>query len=152
MTDDIQIKHIPAQWALVVSKHVKMSDIAAGMGEAFDLLMRHAAATGAQFAGPPFSMYPEMPAEEFTFLVCMPVAPGAVAGEGVDLQELPATEAATLLFTGPYDSMEPSWNRLMAWVADSGRQPAGPPREVYLNEPGTVAPEDYLTELIVPLA
>lgn len=152
MTDDIQIKQIPAQLALVVSKHVKMSEVGTGMGEAFDVLMRHTSATGAQFAGLPFSVYPEMPAEEFTFLVCLPVAPGAVAGEGVDLQELPAAEAATLLFRGPYDAMEPSWRRLMAWVADSGREPAGPPREVYLNDPDTVAPEDYLTELIVPLA
>lgn len=151
MTDDIQIKQIPAQLALVVSKHVKVNEIAAGMGEAFDLLMRHAAATGAQFAGPPFAMYPEMPAEEFTFLVCMPVAPGAVAGDGVALQDLPAAEAATMLFKGPYDAMEPAWGRLMAWVGSSGRQPAGPPREVYLNEPGNVAPEDYLTELVVPL-
>lgn len=152
MADDIQIRQLPAQLTLVVSKRVKMAEIAAGMGEAFDLLMRHAAATGAQFVGPPFSLYPEMPAEEFTFLVCMPVAPGAVAGEGVELQELPATEAATLLFKGPYDAMEPSWGRLWEWVGRSGRQPAGPMREVYLNEPGTVAPADYLTELVVPLA
>ncbi len=152
MSDDIQIKQIPAQLALVVSTRVKMTEIAQGMGEAFDVLMRHAAATGAQFAGPPFVLYPEMPAEEFTFLVCMPVTPGAVAGEGVDVMELPAAEAAMLLYRGPYDAMEPSWRRLMEWVGRSGRQPAGPPREVYLNEPGTVAPEDLLTEMVVPLA
>ncbi len=152
MSEGIQVTRIPAQLALAVSKHVTMHGIAAGMGEGFDTLMRHAAATGAQLAGPAFTLYPEMPAEEFTFLVCIPVAPGAVAGEGVDLHELPATEAATLLYRGPYDEMEPSWKRLMAWVDQSGRHPGGPPREVYLNEPGAVAPEELLTELVVPLA
>jgi effector-binding domain-containing protein len=152
MSDEIQIKQIPAQLALVVTTRVRMAEIAEAMGRAFDALMRHAEATGAQFAGPPFSMYPEMPAPEFTFLVCMPVAPGAVGGEGVDLQELPATEAATLLHRGPYDAMEPAWTRLMAWVARSGRHPGGPMREVYLTEPDTVAPDDLLTELVVPLA
>jgi effector-binding domain-containing protein len=152
VTDDVQIKQLPSQHALVVRKRVKMNGVAAGMGEAFGTLMRHAGMTGAQFAEPPFSMYPEMPAEEFTLLVCMPVAPGAVAGEGVELEELPPVEAATLLYKGPYDGMEPSWRRLMEWIGTSGRQPGGPMREVYLSDPDTVAPEDLLTELVVPLA
>ena len=151
MGDDVQIKQLPAQLALVVTKRVKMGEVAQGMGEAFGTLMRHAGATGAQFAGPPFCLYPEMPADEFTFLVCMPVAPGAVAGDEVALEELPAAEAATLLYKGPYDGMEPSWQSLMAWVGRSGRRPGGPMREVYLNDPDSCAPEDLLTELVVPL-
>ena len=152
MGDDVQIKQLPAQLALVVSKRVKMGEVAQGMGEAFGTLMGHAGASGAQFVGPPFSLYPEMPSEEFTFMVCMPVAPGAVAGDGVELEELPAVEAATLLYKGPYAGMEPSWRSLMEWVGKSGRQPAGPMREIYLSDPDTTAPEDLLTELVVPLA
>ena len=67
----------------------------------------------------------------------MPVAPGAVAGDGVELEELPAVEAATLLYKGPYDGMEPSWRSLMEWVGTSGRQPGGPMREIYLSDPET---------------
>lgn len=152
MADDIVVKQLPAQLALVVSKRVKMNEVAQGMGEAFETLMRHAGATGAQLAGPPFCLYPEMPAEEVAFLVCMPVAPGAVAGDGVELEELPAVEAATLLYKGPYGGMEPSWRRLMEWVGTSGRRPGGPMREIYLNDPDQVAEEDLLTELAVPLA
>jgi effector-binding domain-containing protein len=152
MPDDIVVKQIPAQLALTVAKRVKMADIAAGMGEGFDTLMRHAAATGAQFGGPPFTLYPELPSEEFTFLVCMPVLPGAVGGEEVELRDLPAAEAATLLCKGPYDSLEPSWGRLMGWVQASGRHPGGPVREVYLNDPASSPPEELLTELVVPLA
>ena len=152
MADDVQIKQVPAQLALVVSKRVKMAEVAQGMGAAFGTLMRHAGATGARFVGPPFSLYPEMPGEEFTFLVCMPVAPGAVAGDGVELEELPAVEAATLLYKGPYDGMTSSWGRLMEWVGASGRRPGGPLREIYLGDPETTAPEDLLTELVVPLA
>lgn len=152
MADDIVVKQVPAQLALTVRTRVKMGEVAQGMGEAFGTLMRHAGASGAQFAGPPFSLYPEMPAEEFTFLVCMPVAPGAVAGAGVELEELPAVEAATSLYRGPYDGMEPAWRRLMEWVGASGRHPGGPLREIYLNDPDRVAPQDLLTELVVPLA
>lgn len=152
MAGDVQIKQLPAQLALTVRKRVKMREVAQGMGEAFGALMGHAGATGARFTGPPFSLYPEMPSEEFTFFVCMPVAPGAVAGEGVELEELPAVEAATLLYKGPYDGMKSSWQSLMEWVGASGRQPGGPLREIYLSDPETVAPQDLLTELVVPLA
>lgn len=152
MSDEVIVKRLSAQWALVVHQHVTTGDISQGMAEAFERLMAHAQASGAQFAGPPFNQYPEPPGPDFTFLVCMPVLPGATAGEGVSVEELPGGEAATLLHRGPYDQVEPSWQRLMEWVAASGRQPAGPVREVYLNEPGTVPPDELLTEMIVPLA
>lgn len=152
MTDDIQIRQMPAQLSMVVATHAKLEEVAARMGEAFHALMAHVSATGAAVVGPPFTMFPESPSEDMPLLVALPVAPGAVAGDEVEVHELPAGEAATLLFSGPYDAMEPSWRRLLDWVASSGRQPAGPPREVYLNDPATVAPADLLTELVVPLA
>lgn len=151
MADDVEIKQLPAQLALVVHARVTLGSIAEGMGGAFDTLMRHAGTTGAQFAGPPFTLYPEMPQGEFAIAVCMPVAPGAVAGDDVTLEELPATEAATLLFKGPYSAMEPAWRLLMEWVGKSGRRPGGAVREVYLSDPGQVEEDELLTELVVPL-
>ncbi len=152
MGDGVEVKQVPAQLALVVHTRVSLQTIKEGMGAAFDTLMRHARATGAQFVGPPFVLYPEMPSGEFAIAVCMPAAPGAVAGAEVALEELPAVEAATLLYQGPYDGMEPSWRRLMEWVGASGRQPAGPVREIYLSDPDQVGEEESLTELVVPLA
>jgi effector-binding domain-containing protein len=152
MTDDIEVKQVPAQLALVVRTNVTMASIAEGMGAAFDTLMRHTGTAGAQAAGPPFALFPEQPEGEFAIAVCLPVAPGAVADDEVTLEELPAVEAATLLYRGPYEAMEPAWQRLMGWVAASGRQPGGPPREIYLSDADQVAEQDLLTELLVPLA
>ncbi len=151
MPEDVQIKQLPAQNVLLIRKRVTTATIGEAMGAAFDTLMRHATATGAQFAGPPCVLYPQMPDGEFEIDVCAPVAPGAAAGQDVELQELPASEAATLMHQGPYDAVGPSWQVLLQWVAASGRPISGPMREVYLNEPGTVAPEELLTELSVPL-
>lgn len=152
MSDDVLVKQIPAQQALVVRKTAKMSDVSKALGEGFGTIVRHAQETGAHFAGPPFAMYPEPPSESLTFFVCMPVAPGATGGEGVEIQDLPAVEAATLVHKGPYHGLPGSWQRMMGWVAAQGRQPAGPPREVYLSDPGEVPEEELLTELVVPLA
>lgn len=152
MAEDVEVKRLPAQTALVVRTSVSLETIKERMGAAFDTLMRHARETGAQFVGPPFVLYPEMPGGEFPIAVCMPVAAGAIAGDEVALEGLPAVEAATLLYQGPYDGMEPSWRRLMEWVGASGRRPAGPVREIYLSDPDQVSEEDLLTELVVPLA
>jgi effector-binding domain-containing protein len=39
----------------------------------------------------------------------------------------------------------------MAWVADQGFEVSGPPMEAYLNDPGEVSPDQYLTEVMVPV-
>lgn len=152
MTSDIQITTVPAQHALVVAKRASTTTIGEQMGEAFGQLTQHAAATGAQIVGPPFSVYLEMPGEDFAFLSGVPVAAGATAGDGVEVQQLPGGEAAVLTYRGSYDGLSEQWQRLMTWVASSGRTPGAPPREVYLNEPGVVAPEELLTQLVMPLA
>ena len=149
---DVQLTTIPPQLALVVSKRASLTTVAERMHEAFTQLMGHVQATGATVTGPPFSIYPEMPSDDFTFLTGVPVAPGAKAGDGVELQELPAGDAAVLTHKGPYDALAEQYARLTAWVETSGRTPAAPPREVYLNDARTVPPEDLLTELGMPRA
>lgn len=151
MSGDVHLRQVPAQTVLVAGRRSPISEMATSMSEAFGSVMTHVAASGAQVVGRPFALYPEMPGEEVTYLVGVPVAPGAAAGPGVELQELPATEAAALRYAGPYADMGPSWARLLAWVESSGRRPAGPMREVYLNDPHEVTPDELLTDLIVPL-
>ena len=152
MAEDIQFTQIPAQPALVVSKRASLANVGERMHEAFTQLMEHVQSTGATVTGPPFSIYSEMPSEDFTFLTGIPVAPGVTAGENVELQELPGGEAAVLVHRGPYDTLAASYERLTAWVESSGRTPAAPPREVYLNDARTVSPPELLTQLVMPLA
>ena len=150
--NDIQLTTIPPQLALVVSKRASLTTVAERMHEAFTQLMGHVQATGATVTGPPFSVYPEMPSDDFTFLTGVPVAAGATAGDGVELQDLPGGEAAVLVHRGPYDLLAASYERLTAWVESSGRTPAAPPREVYLNDARTVPPPELLTQLVMLLA
>ncbi len=150
--DDIQIESIPAQHALVVHERASRASLGERMGQAFDALMNHVQATGAHVTGPWFAVYPEMPGDDFTFGCGAPVAPGATGGAGVELQELPGGDAAVLTYQGPYDGLSEQWARLMAWLESSGRTPSAPPREVYLNDPAAVLPEDLLTRLVMPLA
>jgi effector-binding domain-containing protein len=149
---DIQVKEIPAQLALTVHARVSLATIPQSMGEAFGAIMAHAQAGGGQFAGPPFCLYPEPPGDDFGIVVCLPVAPGATAGEGVQLEEVPGGLVATTLHTGPYSAMEETYGAMEAWMAANGKRPAGPPREVYLNDAMTVPEGELLTEIDWPIA
>jgi effector-binding domain-containing protein len=70
---------------------------------------------------------------------------------GFAIKRIPAMTVATYLHRGPYDQVAPAYARLMAWIAAEGMEVAGPPMEAYLNDPSEVSPEDYLTEIIVPV-
>jgi effector-binding domain-containing protein len=151
MAYDVTIKELPAQPALVVRKTVSMATIGSAMNEAFGTIMAQARSCGAQFAGPPFAMYPDPPGDEFRMILCMPVLPGAERGGGVDYEEVPGGSAATTMHRGPYSTIAAAYQALDDWMKASGRQPAGPPREVYLTEPGTVPESETLTEVQWPV-
>lgn len=84
---------------------------------------------------------------------------GIVLGEGVEMPEgltevsLPGGEAAVLTFKGPYAGLQAAYDYLFGvWLPASGREAADVPvSESYLNAPQDTAPDDLLTEIILPL-
>ena len=82
-------KELPPQLALTHRAQVTMETMGVRIGAAFGALVEHAARTGAQWAGPPFILYPEICEGEFEIGVCMPVVPGAEGGDQVALEEVP---------------------------------------------------------------
>ena len=152
MADDIVIKEIPEQTALVAHRRAAMDGLGDVLGEAFGAIMAQAQSGGAQFAGPPFCLYPGEMGAEIDVDVCMPVAPGAAGGAGVDVETIPGGTAATTLHHGSYSTIGETYAGLQAWMQANGRAPAGPPREVYLNDPASVPADELLTEIVWPVA
>lgn len=151
MDYEITEKEIVAQVALVHRTPVTVQTIGESLGAAFGVLTRFGAESGAQWAGPPFVLYPEVCEGEFEVAVCMPVAPGARAGDAVTVEEVPGGVAASTVHVGPYHEIGPAYAALQRWMADNGRRPAGGMREVYLNDPDSVPPEALLTEIDWPV-
>ena len=46
---------------------------------------------------------------------------------------------ASTLHKGPYDQLVAVYERMQGWLAEHGHTMAGPPREIYLNNPEMVA-------------
>lgn len=64
----------------------------------------------------------------------------------------PGGEVAHVCHEGPYEDIADAYNALYIWVHRAGYQVVGNPTEVYLvGQADTSEPEDYLTEVIVPV-
>ncbi|MDX2344085.1 MAG: GyrI-like domain-containing protein [Acidimicrobiia bacterium] len=47
--------------------------------------------------------------------------------------------------------MAPAYHALTSWIAEQGHEIAGPPREIYLNDPQRIPPAELLTRLEFPI-
>lgn len=130
--------------------HVAMHRARGRYSDAAVIFPRLLAACGPQVAGAPFCLYHEAEyrEEDADISWCVPLAPGA-RPEGVHVEELPEVQAATLVHTGPPDSVGPSWARLFAHLHARERTPALPLRETFLRAGASdAAPaSSWLTEL-----
>ncbi len=83
--------------------------------------------------------------------VVWPVA-GKVSGSGdIRAYTLPGGKMVRTVHRGPYDTCEPTYLALFAWIEDHHLQITGPIRELYPNDPREVKPEEILTEILVPV-
>ena len=154
MPYDVTIKQVEAQPIASVTAHTDLTTISDHIAQAFATLMGAVNQAGTFPAGAPFIVYHDVIDEttDGDIEVCIPV-PTDVQGsaEGVAWKEVPAAAMATTTHQGPYDEIAPAYHTVTGWIQDHGHQIAGPPRELYLNDPQTVAPEDLLTEVQFPI-
>ncbi|HET6986100.1 MAG TPA: MerR family transcriptional regulator [Kribbella sp.] len=68
---------------------------------------------------------------------------------GLEVIDLPAVRAATLVYRGPIDQVLPAWQALARWIDDNGYRSGEPARELYLDCPDD--PADWVTELQEPI-
>ena len=57
----------------------------------------------------------------------------------------------TTVHRGPYEEIAAAHHTVTGWISEHGHEMAGPPREIYLNDPQTVAPEELLTRVEFPI-
>lgn len=52
---------------------------------------------------------------------------------------------------GPNNEIGPAYHTLAGWIQEHGHELAGPPREIYLNDPQEVEPAEIPTEIDWPI-
>jgi len=71
--------------------------------------------------------------------------------EEIRVYELPGGKMAKVVHKGPYEECILTYEKLFSWVAEKGKRIVGPIREIYLNDPQEVPPEEILTEIYAPI-
>lgn len=111
-------------------------------------------------AGPPIFLCHEISPEAVieanekrtaTIEVAWPVSGTAKGENEIKVYELAGGRMAHTTHYGPYDSCEPTYLRLFAWIKEKGLHISGPIREIYPNDPREVKPEEIITEIFVPV-
>ena len=152
MEYNCELKEQPAQPTLSIRTRTVVENLPQAIGKAFgDVAQYIMGELREQFAGPPFTAYYNMDMQDLDVEMGFPVQK-KLSGKGdIQSSEIPAGKMATLLYTGPYNEIEPAYNALSQWIQDNGYEPIGVAYEVYLNDPGQTPPEKLQTQIMFPL-
>lgn len=147
---EIMVKEVPAVPVVATRIHTNQDKVADDFQAGFSAV----ASSGYPPVAPPFAVFHDVIDDESDgdIEICFPVAaPIELSGE-VYGSELPAATVATTVHIGPYEEVSPAYHALTEWVQQHGHEFAGPPREVYMNDPTNLDPSEYVTEVQWPIS
>lgn len=126
------------------------NDMQTGFGQLMQGLMQHRCET----VGPPMSIYYDVLDEdnEGSVGICTPVSAAVTGNDNFHSKELPGGRIVTTVHHGPYEELSSAYHSVFAWMAEQGHELSDAPREIYLNDPRTVSPQELLTKLEFPIA
>jgi effector-binding domain-containing protein len=154
------IEHRENQPTIHVRTTVPVSELMGAQGAALGALHTFLSEHEVAPAGAPYVRYHTFGDQETDVEVGVPVAV-VVDGDGrVASGTLPAGPVALLVHMGAHDTLDDSYDRLSAWVKESGREPAGTGWEVYhwidlaeAPDPASwPAPTAWRTDLVQPVS
>lgn len=144
-------KDLPAMLVATVTERVPLTAAGSVIPAAFRTLMEVVAPIG-YGSGMPGVVYHEMdPQRPGDIEVFMPVKEEFDPPPGVSVKTFEATHVASTMHHGPYDQVGRAYEALTTWLADHRKEPVGPPRELYLNDPHEVGIQEALTEIDWPV-
>jgi effector-binding domain-containing protein len=144
----IAVKDVEAIHALVVPMKGSYMQHEDAFGRLFGAL----GTAGVRPAGPPFGRYLNDAARvaeaELLWEIGAPVGPDVKASAPLELRDIPAGQAATLVYDGSPDGIEQAWQKITQWVSTNKYQPSGSPMMMFIGEPG---PDGMRIELRLPV-
>ena len=110
-------------------------------------------------SGPAMAVYYTVPGQvpddqlvwELRSQISGKVADSGPDEQGLGVKRLESIQVVTAMHKGPYESIEPTYNALMEWVAKNGYEIDGPFEELYFNDPSNTPAEEALTEIRFPV-
>ncbi|MCH9650773.1 MAG: SRPBCC family protein [Deltaproteobacteria bacterium] len=130
-------------------------EVSAAIGEAYGKVLGFLGKRNLQAAGAPLTINKTWGEDGYQFEAAMPLAtnPNLEAAEGAEvvIRDLPATRAVRLIQKGSYSQMEGNYAALEAYLEANGLNASGHSWAEYLNDPATVAEEELVTHIYIPV-
>ena len=156
---DVNLRSMPERRLLTISRHLTIGETDAFFADAFVRL--RAGGPGLDgIAGVPFLIfYGEVSDDSDGPLeLCRPVSAEAPPADGLGGDIQAVVEAAhdeAYIRVAKKDlgwpALLPACDALEAWVADRGREPAGPLRQVFIADQRSATPDTLVCDLSLPL-
>ena len=144
--DEIQVTTVETQPKNILFTRNKMNlkDYGRYLGELYELIIKHKYKT----TGAPMSIYHdrEFSPENYDVEIAVPVVE-----VNENTRELSGGLCATVLHKGPYSELTSVYTKINQWTEKNGYKIINAPYEVYLTNPGTTSPENFMTEVYVPV-
>lgn len=154
MPYQVSVKEVAAVPVASLTLHTSLATIGADMGRGLGTVAGAIGTAGLRPGGTPFVIYHDVIDEQTAgdIEICVPVPSGTTLPDGpVRCREVAGGPVAATVHRGPYQEISPAYHVVAGWIEEQGVQPAGPPREVYLNDPQAVTADDLLTEVQFPI-
>ncbi len=140
-----------AQPTLSIRTTTSIKELPQELGRAYGAIGQYMAQLGEQPAGAPYAAYFTFEMSSMDIEIGFPVGSSLPGKDEIQSGEIPAGKIAQCLYTGPYNKIEPAYNALTAFVEEQGYDATGVAYEFYLNDPGEVAPDELLTQIVFRL-
>jgi len=153
MPYDVEITEATPQLVAATRFHTNLREIGTDIARGFGTLMEGLGSEGLAPSGAPSIVYHSVIDEntDGEIELCVPVGSELTDPSEVYNRELEGGTMATTIHHGPYEQIAPAYHTLTGWISEHGHKIVGPPRETYLNDPQTTAPEHLITRVDFPI-
>ena len=152
MPYDITTKAVDPVTILGLRRHTTLAQIGEVIPEAMHTAHAAVAGSDTQMAGAPMVLYHDVIDEEQSgdIEVALPVASAVPLQGDLTCRTIEGGQVASTIHRGDYAEIGPAYHVLTGWMTEHGHTPGSPVREIYLNDPQELPPEEWLTEVQWP--
>jgi len=151
MTSSCGLIHQPPQPTLSVRERTSIDALPAFLGRAYGEILAYLTELDEEPYGMPYAAYHSRDVTDLDVEAGMPVS-RALPGRGeVKAGQISGGQAASCIYTGPYDGLAEGYESLAAWVEEQGLVASGIAYEVYLDDPGDTPEHELRTRIVFPV-
>jgi len=123
-------------------------------------ICEYAIRNGVQITGPPIFICHETPEEAMIadknknadLEVVVPIEKEVKGSGEIKFYQIDGGRMAKVTHKGPYKECGPTYEKLFEWIEKNGKRITGPMREVYMNDPREIPPDEIITEIYAPIS